>query len=53
MDVPITVKETPNNKSQQEKGLTDRLKKEALNHPLVDDAVEIFNGKVVDVKILP
>ena len=53
MDVQITVKETPNNKSQQEKGLTDRLKKEALNHPLVDDAVEIFNGKVVDVKILP
>ncbi len=52
MDVKITVKEVPNNQSRQEKDMTDRLKKEALNHPLVDDAVEIFDGKVVDVKIL-
>jgi len=31
---------------------TNRLKKEALQHPLVSEAVTIFNGKVVDVKIL-
>jgi DNA polymerase-3 subunit gamma/tau len=53
MDVRITLKKAPNDESRQEKGLTERLKKEALNHPLVDDAVEIFDGKVVDVKILP
>jgi len=29
-----------------------RLKKEALSHPLVTDALDVFNGKVVDVKIL-
>lgn len=30
----------------------DSLKKGALNHPLVADAVEIFNGTLVDVKKL-
>jgi DNA polymerase-3 subunit gamma/tau len=30
----------------------NQLKQEALSHPLVADAVEIFNGKVVEVKIL-
>ena len=29
-----------------------RLKQKALSHPLVADAVEIFNGKLIDVKIL-
>jgi DNA polymerase-3 subunit gamma/tau len=29
-----------------------RLKKEALSHPLVTDALEVFQGRVVDVKIL-
>jgi len=29
-----------------------QLKRDALNHPIVTDALEIFNGKVVDVKIL-
>ncbi|OEU45942.1 MAG: DNA polymerase III, subunit gamma and tau [Desulfobacterales bacterium S7086C20] len=28
-----------------------QLRKEALNHPVVMDALEIFNGKIVDVKI--
>lgn len=28
-----------------------QLKRDALNHPIVTDALEIFNGKVVDVKI--
>jgi len=30
----------------------ERLKKEALSHPLVAETLEVFNGKVVDVKIL-
>lgn len=29
-----------------------RLKKEALSHPLVTDALEVFQGRVIDVKIL-
>jgi DNA polymerase-3 subunit gamma/tau len=29
-----------------------RLKKEALDHPLVTDALEVFKGRVVDVKLL-
>ena len=41
---------TPNN--QEKRARENRLKQEALSHPLVAEAVEIFNGKVVDVKIL-
>ncbi|MBW1896255.1 MAG: hypothetical protein JRI47_04290 [Deltaproteobacteria bacterium] len=29
-----------------------RLKKDALDHPLVIDALDVFRGRVVDVKIL-
>ena len=36
-----------NNKSKAR-----RLKQEALSHPLVTDALEIFNGTIVDVKVL-
>jgi DNA polymerase-3 subunit gamma/tau len=31
---------------------TRRLKKDALSHPAVTDALEVFEGKVLDVKIL-
>jgi hypothetical protein len=27
------------------------IKQKALGHPLVADAIEIFNGKLIDVKI--
>ena len=30
----------------------EQLKQQALSHPLVAETVEIFSGKVVDVKIL-
>ena len=30
----------------------DQLKKEALSHPLVAEAMSIYNGKVIDVKVL-
>ncbi len=36
----------------QTKKKIESLKKEALNHPLVETAMKIFNGKIVDVKIL-
>ena len=29
----------------------NKLKKDALNHPLVADAIEIFDGKLIEVKI--
>lgn len=41
-----------NNDNQKKKSKTDRLKQEAFNHPLVADAIEIFDGKIEDVKIL-
>ncbi len=38
--------------NQEKKNHENQLKQEALSHPLVAEAVEIFNGKVVDIKIL-
>jgi hypothetical protein len=37
---------------QKKKTHDNELKKKALSHPLVADAVEIFDGKLIDVKIL-
>ena len=39
-------------RSRPESDKDRRLKRDALAHPLVTDAVEIFRGRVVDVKIL-
>ncbi|MGB2687397.1 MAG: DNA polymerase III subunit gamma/tau [Desulfobacterales bacterium] len=50
--VIIRTKKVVDDKHQQKKSGTVRLKHEALSHPLVTDALEIFNGKIVDVKIL-
>lgn len=52
MDMRITAKQNSSAENQREKSLADSMKKEALGHHLVADVVEIFNGKVVDVKIL-
>ncbi|MBN1931438.1 MAG: DNA polymerase III subunit gamma/tau [Desulfobacterales bacterium] len=48
----INHKETQNNDIRGKKSQTGRLKQQALSHPLVADTIEIFNGKIVDVKIL-
>ena len=48
MDIIITAKKKPDIKNS----LDSRLKQAALDHPLVSDAIEIFNGEVIDVKIL-
>ena len=37
---------------QEKKTRADQLKTEALNHPLIKAAVEIFGGKITDVKLL-
>ncbi len=52
MDVVIVPKKIKDPKHQEKKSQAGRLKQEALSHPLVTDALEIFNGNVVDVKIL-
>ncbi len=49
----VESKKEASQKSQpKESDLARRLKKEALAHPLVTDALEVFQGRVVDVKIL-
>ncbi len=52
IDVMIRTKKITENKHHQKNNRKVRLKQEALSHPLVTDALEIFNGKVIDVKIL-
>ena len=37
---------------QKKKSRDNELKKKAISHQLVADAIEIFNGKLIDVKIL-
>ena len=34
------------------KGDEDKIKSEALNHPLITEAIHLFDGKVVDIKVL-
>jgi len=50
MKIIITEKLDSNN-TRDKKDRDNHLKKEALSHPLINDAIEIFNGNVVDVKI--
>ncbi|MCJ7830333.1 MAG: hypothetical protein MUP74_03000, partial [Desulfobacterales bacterium] len=52
MQVAIKARAIPQESVPREKKEEDRLKREALNHSLVTEAVEIFSGKVIDVKIL-
>ncbi|MFW6271934.1 MAG: DNA polymerase III subunit gamma/tau [Desulfosalsimonas sp.] len=50
--VSLDIQETNNNPINQKKEAR-QLKQEALDHPLVGAAVKTFNGKIVDIKILP
>ncbi|MBW1820560.1 MAG: hypothetical protein JRI92_02170, partial [Deltaproteobacteria bacterium] len=50
MKIIITEKLDSNN-TRDKKNRDNQLKKEALSHPLINDAIEIFNGNVVDVKV--
>ncbi len=47
----ITSRAIPESSNQEKREMENRRKQEVLNHPLVADAIEIFNGKLVDVKI--
>jgi len=52
MDIVITPKIAENHDGQRNKKQANHLKKEALSHPRIADAIEIFDGKVTDVKLL-
>jgi DNA polymerase-3 subunit gamma/tau len=55
-DMKVCIREAPgvpvkkNEPKESEK--TRRLKREALSHPIVAEALEVFQGKIVGVKIL-
>jgi len=51
-DIQLTPGTGPDDSYQKKKSHDNELKKKALSHPLVADAVEIFDGKLVDVKII-
>ncbi len=51
----LEIASAPGNTASDNKRETDytrRFKKEALNNPIVMDALDIFGGRVVDVKVL-
>jgi DNA polymerase-3 subunit gamma/tau len=50
-EIQFTTVDTTENNNQKKK-TNNQLKQKAINHPLVSDAIEIFNGKLLDVKIL-
>jgi len=51
MEVDITAGRQANEALKKKKA-DEQLKTEALGHPLVADTIEIFDGKVVDVRII-
>ncbi|MDL2122674.1 MAG: DNA polymerase III subunit gamma/tau [Deltaproteobacteria bacterium] len=52
MNLTIKAKNKQNSEKKQGENQNNNLKQKALSHPLVTDAIEIFNGKVVDVEII-
>ncbi len=51
-DIRLTAGTRLDDNYQKKKIHENELKKKALSHPLVADAVEIFDGKLIDVKII-
>ena len=52
LKVRLSSGDDPGTDNLKKKKQANRLKQKALDHPLVADAIEIFDGKIVDVKIL-
>ncbi len=48
LDMKLDTDNDPKEKSTQE----NRKQDEAIRHPLISNAIEIFNGNVIDVKVL-
>jgi DNA polymerase-3 subunit gamma/tau len=51
MEITLTTADTVDNDSRKKKTNDDQLIQKALNHPLVADAIDIFNGTLVEVKL--
>ena len=49
-DIRLTASKSMGDHNQKKKD--NELKQKALSHPLVADAIEIFDGKLIDVKML-
>ena len=47
----LTTQSDPNEEYQKKKNESNLLKQKALDNPLVADAIDIFEGKFIDVKI--
>ena len=52
MAVTVTGRAETVESPMAKRGRANQKKQEALGHPLVEDALEVFEGKLVDVKIL-
>jgi len=50
-EVQLKAVDSAEDKSQKKKN-DNQLKQKAISHPLVAEAIEIFDGKLIDVKIL-
>ncbi len=50
-NIELTLSSSMGGHSQKKKK-DSRLKQKAIRHPLVADAIEIFDGKLVDIKVL-
>jgi DNA polymerase-3 subunit gamma/tau len=50
-DILLSTQKETGPGSRQKKKIEDERKNQALNHPLVADAIEIFNGTLMDVKL--
>jgi len=49
-NIRFTVSKSMGDQNQKKKD--NQLKQKAIDHPLVSDAIEIFDGKLIDVKVL-
>lgn len=52
MEIIVKPKPMSNDENRRKMEHGQKIKQEALSHPLVTSAIEIFDGKVVDVKLL-
>jgi DNA polymerase III subunit gamma/tau len=51
-EVKLTIADTAANGSLKKKTQDDERKQKALNHPLLADAMDIFNGTLIEIKVL-
>ena len=52
VEVVVETGSDPDEGKMQKSGHDQALKKEAFNHPLVKDAMDVFQGQIVDVKLI-